>query len=171
MFRYNDDFIKSKICPPKDVADWSAPAYQKIFEKIDLEFDKRAGDAKNLLEAFNLPTCEKDIRNHIAGLPYQECLGEWHEKLCDTAAKGLTKVMKNALKSAGEKITPRKTDADNAEILWKLRQRVDKARYKRDDYGAGDTEPRVVMLDVFENYLKLYLDAVDFPLTYEQLYY
>ena len=87
----------------------------------------------------------------------------------NTAAKSLTKVMKNALVSVGKNVTPYKTDAANAKALYKIRQRVDKARYKRDKYGAGDTECRVVMLMTFEEYIKLYLDSWDFEETFDVL--
>jgi len=45
-----------------------------------------------------------------------------------------------------------------------------KARDKRSQYGAGDTEPRVVMTGIFRKYLSLYLDEWDFPDTFEAVY-
>lgn len=87
----------------------------------------------------------------------------------NTAAKSLTKVMKNALVSVGKNVTPYKTDAANAKALNKIRERVDKARWKRSEYGASDTEPRVVMLVTFEEYIKLYLDEWVFEKTFIEL--
>ncbi len=86
-----------------------------------------------------------------------------------SAAKSLSKVMRNALVSVGKNVTPHKTDSANAKALWKIRERVDKARDKRAKFGAADTEPRVVMLYTFENYIKKYLDDWDFPKTFEVL--
>ena len=85
------------------------------------------------------------------------------------AARALGKVMSTALGMAGRKITPQNTDAKNAKVIKKLMDRVDRSRNTYADFGAADTEGRVVMKDAFEAYLKQYLDRWDFPETYDTI--
>ncbi len=88
-----------------------------------------------------------------------------------TAAKSLAKIMQNALAALGRNVTPHNTDKANAKAVSKLLDKMDRARDARDDYGAGDSEPRAVVLDTFERYLKSYLDPYDFPNTFDEINY
>ena len=83
-----------------------------------------------------------------------------------TAAKSLSKIMEKAVTALGIGVTPHNSDKANAKIVSRLLDKMDKARYTRDDYGAADTEPRGVVQDAFEQYLGSYLDQWDFPLTF-----
>lgn len=85
----------------------------------------------------------------------------------ETAAKGLTSVMQNALMSVGRNVTPYNTDSANAKNLSAIIDRMHKALNTRSQYGASDSEPRNVMYDVFEGYLKLYLDRWEWPKTWQ----
>jgi DNA-binding ferritin-like protein len=85
----------------------------------------------------------------------------------ETAAKGLSSVMQNALMSVGRNVTPYNTDSANAKNLSAIIDRMHKALSTRSQYGASDSEPRNVMYDVFEGYLKLYLDRWEWPKTWQ----
>jgi hypothetical protein len=87
------------------------------------------------------------------------------------AARALGRVMATALGMAGKHITPHNTDAKNAKWVSKLFDRITKSRNTYSEYGAADTEGRVVMKDAFEAYLKQYLDEWKFPETYRMIDY
>jgi len=85
------------------------------------------------------------------------------------AAKALGRAMTTALGMVGRNVTPYNKDEKNTAILAKIIARFGKALETQADFGAGDTEPESRAIDVFEAYLKKYLDRWDFEKTWRAL--
>jgi hypothetical protein len=82
------------------------------------------------------------------------------------AARALAKSMAVVLRMAGKHITPLNADGKNAKAVSKLLNRMDKVRDTYSDFGASDSDPRGVVKDVLEGYLKLYLDEWEYRKTF-----
>lgn len=86
-----------------------------------------------------------------------------------SAAKALGKSMTVALKMVGRNVTPLNTDAKNAKNLQDIIRRMGKILNTYGEWGARDSEPGNGVIDVFEQYVGLYLDRPRFRKTYDSL--